>query len=100
MDGIGQEEMAPVPSFIVETDEEEKNITTIRPKSVVPAARTRSKQTKALNKALTKIYNNFQPYWGTYRARQVPHRQAPLPHHLSYILHLHQRKRHQPKNHG
>ena len=51
MDGIGQEEIAPVPSFVVETDEEEE----IRPKSVGPAARTRSKQIKALAKATKKL---------------------------------------------
>ena len=51
MDGIGQEEIAPVPSFVVETDEEEE----IRPKSVGPAARTRSKQIKTLAKTTKKL---------------------------------------------
>ena len=51
MDGIGQEEIAPVPSFVVETDEEEE----IRPKSVGPAARTRSKQLEALEKLTKKV---------------------------------------------
>ena len=60
MDGIGQEEIAPVPSFVIETDEEEENITTIRPKSVGPAARTRSKQTKALTKAIPALTKNLQ----------------------------------------
>ena len=60
MDGIGQEEIAPVPSFVVETDEEEENITTIRPKSVGPAFRTRSKQTKAPRKAIPTITKNLQ----------------------------------------
>ena len=60
MDGIGQEEIAPVPSFVVETDEEEENIITIRPKSVGPAARTRSKQTKTLNKAIPALTKNLQ----------------------------------------
>ena len=60
MDGIGQEEIAPVPSFVVETDEEEENITTIRPKRVGPAARTRSKQTKALEKAIPALTKNLQ----------------------------------------
>ena len=59
MDGIGQEEIAPVPSFVVETDEEE-NITTVRPKSVGPAGRTRSKQTKALKKAIPALTKNLQ----------------------------------------
>ena len=68
MDGVGQEEIAPVPSFVVETDEEEENITTIRPKSVGPAARTRSKQTKALNKALTKNLQQLSTILG-----DVPH---------------------------
>ena len=53
MDGIGQEEIAPVPSFIVETDEEEE--TTVRPKSMGPAAHTRSKQTKAFAKLTNKV---------------------------------------------
>ena len=60
MDGIGQEEIAPVPSLVVETDEEEENITAIRPKSVGPAARTRSKQTKALTKAIPALTKNLQ----------------------------------------
>ena len=97
MDGIGQEEIVPVPFFVVEADEEEENTTPIRPKSVGPAARTRSKQIKPLQKQ-QKNYNNFRRYWETYRVHQRPHRQALLPHHLSYIIHLHQRKRHQSKN--
>ena len=60
MDGIGQEEVVPISSFVVETDEEEENITTVRPKSVGPAARTRSKQTKALKKAIPPLTKNLQ----------------------------------------
>ena len=56
MDGIGQEEIASVPSFVVETDEEEE----MRPKSVGPAARTRSKQIKALTKTIPALTKEVQ----------------------------------------
>ena len=59
MDGIGQEEVAPIPSFVVETDEEE-DVITIQPKSIGPASRTRSKQTKALKKAIPALTKNLQ----------------------------------------
>ena len=59
MDGIGQEEVAPIPSFVVETDEEE-DVITIQSKSVGPASRTRSKQTKALKKAIPALTKNLQ----------------------------------------
>ena len=49
MDGIGQEEITPVPSFVIETDGEEE----MRPKSTGPAAHTRSKKLEAIEK-LTK----------------------------------------------
>ena len=62
MDGIGQDEIAPVPSFIIETDNEEENITTVHPKSVGPAARTRSKQTKVLKKAISQLTKNLKQF--------------------------------------
>ena len=62
MDGIGQEEIAPVPSFIIETDNEEENITTVHPKSVGPAALTRSKQTKVLKKAIPQLTKNLKQF--------------------------------------
>ena len=61
MDGIGQEEVAPIPSFVVETDEGE-DLITVRPKSVGPASRTRSKQTKALKKAIPALTRNLQQF--------------------------------------
>ena len=61
MDGIGQEDIAPVPSFVIETDEEE-NITTVHPRSVGPAARTRSKQTKVLKKAIPQLTKNLKQF--------------------------------------
>ena len=65
-DGIGQEEIAPVPSFVLETEgEEEENITTIRPKTIHSksagsAARTCSKQAKALTKAIPALTKEVQ----------------------------------------
>ena len=59
MDGIGQEEIAPVPSFVIETDEEE-DITTVRPKSVGPASRTRSKHVNTLEKTIPKLFKSLK----------------------------------------
>ena len=51
MDGIGQEEIAPVPSYVIETDNEEE----MRPKSHGPAAHTRSKKFEALDKLAKEV---------------------------------------------
>ena len=61
MDGIGQEEVTPNPSFVIETDEEE-DVITVQPKSVGPASRTRSKQTKALKKAIPQLTKNLKQF--------------------------------------
>ena len=60
MDGIGQEEIAPVPSFIIETDNEEENITTVRPNSVGPTSRTRSKHTNNLEKSTQQLSKSLK----------------------------------------
>ena len=62
MDGLGQEEIAHVPSFVIETDNEEENITTVHSKSVGPAARTRSKQTKVFKKAIPQLTKNLKQF--------------------------------------
>ena len=59
MDGIGQAEIAPVPSFVVETDEEE-NITTVRPKSVGPTFRTRAKRANALKNTILELSKSLK----------------------------------------
>ena len=50
-DGIGQEEIAPVPSYVIENDSDEE----IRPKSLGPAAHTRSKKLDALDNLAQKV---------------------------------------------
>ena len=50
-DGIGQEEIAPVPSYVIENDDEEE----MRPKSLGPAAHTRSKKLDALDNLAKKV---------------------------------------------
>ena len=52
MDGIGQEEIAPVPSYVIENDDEEE----MRPKSLGPAAHTRSKRQNALDNLAKKVH--------------------------------------------
>ena len=51
MDGIGQEEIAPVPSYVIENDSDEE----VRPKSLGPAAHTRSKKIDALDNLAQKV---------------------------------------------
>ena len=50
-DEIGQEEIAPVPSYVIENDSEEE----VRPKSLGPAAHTRSKKLDALEKLAKEV---------------------------------------------
>ena len=100
MDGIGQEEVTPIPSFVIETDEEE-DVITVQPKSVGPASRTRSKQTKALKKAIPQLTKNLKQFSSMLEGVPVCQAlslQAPLLHHFSCNLRLHLRKRHRLKN--
>ena len=59
MDGIGQEEIAPVTSFVAETDEEE-NILTVRPNSAGPASRTRTKHANALARTIPNLIKSLK----------------------------------------
>ena len=59
MDGIGQEEIVLVPSFIVETDEEE-DIMTVRPKSADPALCTKSKHVNTLERTIPKLSKSLK----------------------------------------